>query len=494
MINTHFDIAVIGAGPGGYATALRAASLGKSVVLIDSRQTPGGVCVHEGCIPSRALIHATQLKRRFLAASLCGLHANHLEINPQELLSYQQETVASMVTNLASLLSARGVTYIQAEAALVDSHTVRLLPVDTVKQPIHEGVEAAGDSALDTEISITADDVVLAMGSRTNVIPALPISHQGVLSSTDALNLSYTPESAIIVGTGDVGLEFASIWSDLGVHVTLIERGPRILKSSTRRISATLLQTLRKNGVTVLTNISIDDVTEQTDSVQLSYTDSHNNQQMLTAQVLLSATGRRPNTDFEWIQALGIQCTETHRISTDPYGRTSVDHIWAVGDITEGKQVAHRAYAQGIVIAESIAGLSTTPVNNMTVPLVTFGLAENSSVGLTAEEARLDTSLCEVIETSYPLTGNACVAMEHDTTGIITIVSARSHDTDSDPYIVGVQMAGPGVTDFTAEAQELIGNHISVHEASQLIHPHPTISEAFGEALLLADGRPLHAR
>lgn len=511
-IKEHYDIAVVGAGPGGYSVALRASQLGKSVLLVDRRPTPGGVCLHEGCIPSRALLRVADTVRRAKRAADLGFFRKDAvagitrsdAIDMEKTNAYKQGIVDAMISGLGGVLASRGVRYVQAEARVMKPGTVELHPAGGEQGP----------DALDEPVEIRAEDIVLATGSHANELESVPVSHRRILDSTDALDLGLVPSSALILGSGDVALEFAGIWAPLGTRVTLVERGERILRSATKRVSATVSRNLRQAGVALVTQAQILSASEDENTATLRYRDADGQVRSLSADVLLPAVGRIPNTGMDWLAdlgvALGADPGEQGRILTDAVGRTNVPGIWAVGDVTPGKQLAHRAYAQGLVIAETIAGVETTPLDDRTVPATTYGLAENCSVGYTADEARADARFADVAEDSYPMAGNACTAMTGQA-GIVTLVSGRlvpdrgGDDTghaNTNAYgaragervLLGAQMAGPQTTDLAAEAEELIGNRIPIHDAARLVHPHPTVSEALGEALLLADGRPLHAR
>jgi dihydrolipoamide dehydrogenase len=306
--------------------------------------------------------------------------------------------------------------------------------------------------------------------------------------------LQQIPSSVVIIGSGPIGLEFATLWSSIGAEVTVLEAADRILPSATPRVSATISRDLKRAGVHCATNVTIDSLEEGVNqSATVHYREDEGDEQTLTAQFALVAIGRLPNTDADWFSAIGIDLDERGLVKTDAYGRTSVPGVWALGDITAGKQLAHRAFAQGLVVAESIAGIDTEPVDDHTVPAVTFAMTEVGSVGYARAEAETVPEFSEVKETTFPMLGNARVVMSGDS-GSVTVVSGIRADRPGVPVVLGVQMVGPGVSELTAEAQQLVGNRIPLHEASRLVHPHPTLSETLGEALLSADGRPLHTR
>lgn len=488
----NYDIAIIGAGPGGYSTALRAAQLGKSVVLIEKNPYPGGVCLHEGCVPSKALLTAAHIIHDSARAEVMGLSLPLQSIDLGKLVDYKEGVVDQMTKGLESLLRKRKVTTITGTASLSPDRTITVETAD-------------GDTT-----SISASDIVLATGSRPRHLPGSPFAKNAILSSQDALNLRQIPQSVVIIGSGPIGLEFATLWNSAGATVTVLEAAERILPSATARISATVTRNLKRAGITFATNVVIDSLDESANqAATVRYHDGSTAQEgstsdgdsdatapetiTVTAQFALVAIGRIPNTDAPWFSETGVALDERGLVRTDPYGRTSVPGIWALGDITPGKQLAHRAFAQGIVVAESIAGLATEPVDDHNVPAVTFALTEVGSVGYTRDEAEENPDFNDVEETTLPMLGNARVVMSGET-GSITIVSGTTSSNPDVPVVLGVQMAGPGVSEFTAEAQQLVGNRIPLHEAARLVHPHPTLSETLGEALLSADGRPLHSR
>lgn len=471
-----FDVAIIGSGPGGYSTALRAAEIGKSVLLVEKSDVPGGVCLHEGCVPSKALLTAAHIIRDSQRAEEMGLTLTLEKLDIGKLIDYKENVVNTMTTGLEGLLRKRKVTTVTGVGSLKDAHTV---------------VVTATDGSDETQ-EFQASNVVIATGSHPRPLPGTEFSQKAILSSQAALDLHRIPQSVIIVGSGPIGLEFATLWSSAGAKVTLLEAADRLLPAAARRVSATVTRNLKQTGIEYATGIHIDSLVEGTNQIAtVTYTDA-GEQKTVSAEVALVAIGRLPNTTAPWFSELGIDLDDRGLVKTDPYGRASVEGVWALGDITPGKQLAHRAFAQGIVVAEAIAGIDTEPVDDHNVPAVTFAQTEVGFVGYTAEEAKETPEFSEVKETTFPMLGNARVVMSGES-GSVTVVSGITADRPDTPVVLGVQMAGPGVSELTAEAQQLVGNRIPLHEAARLVHPHPTLSETLGEALLSADGRPLHA-
>lgn len=515
MESQHFDLAIIGGGPGGYATALRAAELELSVALINREQRLGGTCLNRGCIPSKALITATRAIHDVHDAARMGINAKVENIDFAKLRTFKNQSVSNMTDGLSSLLSARRVTVFNGEASI------------TSEQHIEITTTEAGTSRPES-ISISADDIVVATGSRPRPLPDYPFAG-ALIDSTKALDLARFPKSAAIVGAGAVAVEFASMWAAAGVDVTLIIRNERVLSHADRRASTALTRALTSHGIRLVTHSRITRIetgalpsylthsaegATETKSTSLpnertsnnamenlgevgatvSYISENDNaEHKCTADVVLGAIGRDPNTDERWFTNTGIAVDEQGLVKTDAYGHTSQPGIWALGDITPGPALANRAFEQGIVIAESIAGLNPKPVNNTTVPEIVFSMPEFATVGMTIDEARANPSIIDPQESLYPMMGNARMRMS-GSTGSLTLITGAYRDHPDTTVVLGTHLVAPDASDLIAEAQELVGNRISLSQAARLIHPHPTFSEAFGEALLKADDRPLHTR
>ncbi|WEV66703.1 dihydrolipoyl dehydrogenase [Bifidobacterium sp. ESL0769] len=483
-MTTHVDIAIIGGGPGGYATALRASELGLSVVLINREEKLGGTCLNRGCIPSKALITVTRAIHNVSDTKRMGVNASIESIDFNKLTEFKSNAVNAMTDGLASLLAARKVTVIKGEASIIADHRVKVV-VD----------ETNGD---DAPSEITADNIVIATGSRPRPLPGHPFEGV-VIDSTQALSLPRFPKTAVIIGAGAVAVEFASMWNAAGVDVTMLIRRERVLSHAHRRTSMALTRALAKDGVHVVAHSHVTDIENEVNSTDangatVSYTtDKNETIREVQADVVLAAIGRDPNTDADWLRSAGIELDEHNMVKTDAFGRTSQPGIWALGDITPGPALAYRAFEQGIVIAETIAGRNPEPVDNDTVPEVVFSTPEFASVGLTMEQAKADPDISEPKETAYPMMGNARILMSGEA-GSMSVVTGSYTDKPDTPVILGVHMLAPDAGDLIAEAEELVGNRVPLSDAARLIHPHPTFSEAFGETLLKADGRPLHTR
>lgn len=497
-MNEQFDIAVIGAGPGGYSTALRASQLGLNVALIERDATPGGTCLNRGCIPTKTLLDITATFDAIRHTADAGINAHIDSIDFNAVHERRTQVVSTMVHGLSALLAQRGVTVFQAEASLDRGtsadpqwHTVRLAASPNTADVLRR--DAKNSTPQGPELTIEARHVVLATGSRPRPLPGTPF-HNAIIDSTQALTIDF-PKSAVIIGAGAVAVEFASIWNSAGCDVTLIIRKDRVLSAWDRRVGVTLTRELARNGITIIKNASIthvesDSPTEATVRYRVKGSDEETT---LHADTVLGAIGRDANTNATWLSDAGVERDEQGLIVTDAYGRTHARDIWAVGDIVAGHALAHRAFEQGITVAERIAGLDVEPVDEDTVPQVVFSRPQAACVGLTGAQAKADERFLNVAETAYPMMGNARMLMS-GTTGALSVVSGELAAKPGVRVVLGVHMVSPEATELIAEAEQLVGNRVPLSEAARLIHPHPTFSEAFGEALLKADGRPLHTR
>ncbi|MFT8703808.1 dihydrolipoyl dehydrogenase [Bifidobacterium aquikefiricola] len=482
-----FDLVVIGSGPGGYTAALRAAELGSSVAVIEKDDVVGGVCLNRGCIPTKALITAVHDIETARHAQSVGVNLEFHGIDYGALMKHKRHMVHTMTEGLSALLSHRKVRVVHGEASIAMNHDVI----------VDEG---------DSKRTLKASDIIVATGSVARPFNDQPFSHS-VIDSDRALALDTFPTSAVIIGSGAVALEFASLWNTAGTKVTLLARRDRVLSHWSRRAGVTLTRELQRNGIKVITHAdttSIDsgenlgvtvhyDLAEQRASESESGDSTESTSHQVSADVVLVAIGRTPSTGAAWFKEAGIELDNHGLVKTDELGQTSAKHIWAVGDITAGRQMAHRAFEQGMTTAEAIAGLKPEPVDNDTIPSVVFSSPEAACVGLTLEDAEAREELNDVKETAFPMLSNARVQMTGQN-GSLSVVTGCEQSHPDTPIILGMHMVGPSATELIAEAEEMVGNKTPLSKAARLIHPHPTISETIGEALLKADGRPLNSR
>ena len=487
----HYDVIVIGTGAANIITDA-AQRQGLRIAVVE-RDRFGGTCLNRGCIPSKALLTAAHAMHTAKWASTTGLQLQVTGFDFGALRDYRMRAVDTMVKGLAGLVAHRGIIVFRGEAALADAHQVVVAPSPgcgaVLRYAKAEVAEPVGDS-----LRLDAANVVLATGSRPRALPGEPF-RGALIDSTQALEQDTFPDSAIIIGSGAIAVEFASLWSQTGCEVTLLIRKDRVLSGWDRRTATTLTRELKRSGVNVVTRSHVTAVETGVNlGATVRYTrEGEDGERRSYAQIVLAAVGRDPVTDFDWMDNAGIDRDDRGFVVTDAMGRTSAPGVWAVGDITPGHALAHRAFEQGIVVAESIAGLDPRPVDETTVPQIVFSLPEAASVGLTMDQAKAREDLVGVGETAYPMMGNARMMMS-DAAGSLSVVTGADADDPDTQLVLGMHMVAPDASDLIVEAQQLVGNRVPLAQAARLIHPHPTFAEAMGEALLKADGRPLHTR
>jgi dihydrolipoamide dehydrogenase len=455
------DVLILGAGSGGYACALRAAQLGLSVALVEESKV-GGTCLHVGCIPTKALLHAAEIADATREADTFGVLAKFDGVDAVAVRSYADGVVSRLFKGLTGLVKSRGIRVVEGRGTLTGPREV------TVEGP--DGTDV-----------LTGRNVVLATGSAPRLLPDIEIDGVKVLTSDDALRLDRVPGSVIVLGGGVIGCEFASVWRSFGADVTIVEALPRLLPPEDAASSAALERAFRKRGITSRLATSVTAVTTDGDGVVVTLSDDTE----LRADVLLVAVGRVPRTEGLGYAEHGVTLDRGY-VTTDDHCRTGVDGVWAVGDIVPGLQLAHRGFQQGIFVAEQIAGLAPRPIDERGIPRVTYSRPEVASVGLTEEQAREDYGEDAVTTLSYDLAGNGKSQILR-TQGFVKLVR------QVDGPVVGVHLVGERVGELIGEAQLVYGWEAHPDDVAPLVHAHPTQHEAIGEAFLALAGKPLHA-
>lgn len=463
-----FDVVILGAGTGGYSAALRAAQLGKRVALIE-RAKVGGTCLHWGCIPTKALLQSAEVADSAKDAAAFGVDATFNGIEVAAVNAHKDSVVDKMWQGLQSALKARSVETILGEGVFTDSHTLTVTTDDGQRQ-------------------VTAPNIVVATGSTPRELPFAPFDGTRVLSSDHALHLEKLPKSAIILGSGAVGMEFATAWAAFGVEVTLVELEDRLLPLEDVDVSKEMARAYRKAGITALTGTKITDV--KTTKTSVTCTLEGGSTDTLKADLLLVAVGRRPVTEGAGLDVAGIAVDERGFVTVDEYCRTNVPGVYAVGDVIPTLGLAHASFAEGVLVADHIAGEEVTPIAYSGVPRVTYSHPEAASVGLTEAQAK-DQGYEPVVEKySFQALGRAAIARA---SGMVKIVAASD---PSAPHgagkVLGIHIVGPRATDLIAEGQLIVNWEALPTEVAQLIHPHPSFAEALGEAHLALAGRALH--
>ncbi|MCA0437566.1 MAG: dihydrolipoyl dehydrogenase [Actinobacteria bacterium] len=451
----RFDVVVLGGGSGGYACALRAAQLGKRVALVEKAEL-GGTCLHRGCVPTKALLHAAEVADSVRDADRYGVRAGLDGIDMPAVRSYQQGVVGRLYKGLQGLVKSAGVELIAGEG--------RLAAPDTV---------VVGDRRL------IGAAVVLATGSYPRTLPGMEIGGR-VMTSDQALRLDEVPERVIVLGGGVIGVEFASVFRSFGAEVTVVEALPRLVAAEDEAVSAQLERSFKRRKIGVRTGAPVETVTQDEHGVRVTLSGG----EILEAELLLVAVGRGPVTDGLGYPEAGI-AMERGFVLADEFCRTSVPNVYAVGDIVPGLQLAHRGFAQGILVAEHLAGLAPAPLVESTIPRVTYCDPEIASVGLTESAARERYGADAIATFEYNLGGNG-KSQILGTSGFVKLVRVV------DGPVVGVHMVGARMGEQVGEAMLIVGWEALPEEVAAFVHAHPTQNEALGEAHLALAGKPLH--
>ena len=452
---TEFDVLILGGGSGGYACALRASQLGLNVALIEEDKV-GGTCLHRGCIPTKALLHAGEVADSTRHAADFGVQAEFHGIDMTAVNAYKDGVISKLYKGLQGLVRSRNVTFIEGHGRLVGANAIEV-----------------------NGVRYTGKNIVLATGSYPRTLPGLNVDGQRIVTSDHALTMNYVPKTAIVLGGGVIGCEFASVWKSFGTDVTIIEGLPRLIALEDESSSKQLERAFRKRGINFEVGTRFQSATVQSDGVTVTL----ENGAQFTAEVLLVAVGRGPVTDNIGYQEQGLTMDRGYLI-VDEKCRTNVPGIFAVGDIIPTLQLAHVGFAEGILVAEEIGGLNPRPINYDGIPRVTYSDPEVASVGLTTAIAKERGH--DVVELTYDLAGNG-KANILKTAGSVKLVAQKNGP------VLGIHMVGARVGELLAEAQLIFNWEAEASDVAQLIHAHPTLSEAVGEAHLALAGKPLHA-
>ncbi len=456
MSEQNFDIVILGGGSGGYAAALRAVELGFTVGLVEKDKL-GGTCLHRGCIPTKALLHAAEVADNSRESSKFGVRSTFEGIDVPAVTAYRESIVSSKFKGLQGLIKARGITVIQGEGRLVAPNAVQV-----------------GDDR------IVGKNVILATGSYSRSLPGLEIGGR-VITSEQALELDFVPKKVAVLGGGVIGVEFASVWKSFGADVTIIEALPHLVPNEEESISKQLERAFRKRGIEYKLGVRFQGVSQHDDGVVITL----ENGETVEAELLLVAVGRGPVTQGLGYDEVGVTVDRGFVITNERLA-TNVPGVYAVGDIVPGLQLAHRGFQQGIFVAEEIAGLNPIVVDDVNIPKVTYCEPEVASIGYTEAKAAEKFGADQVSAYEYNLAGNG---KSHilETSGSIKVVRMN------DGPIVGVHMIGARVGELIGEAQLAVNWEAYPEDIAPFLHAHPTQNEALGEAFLKLAGKPLHA-
>ena len=466
MADQHdYDVLIIGSGPGGYVAAIRAAQLGLKVACAESRETLGGTCLNVGCIPSKAMLHASEY---FDAAANGAMAKLGVEVTPKLNLDAMHgqrlDAVKQLTGGIAFLFKKNKVTWLKGFASFEDAHTVKV-----------------------GEQTVTAKEVVIATGSSVTSLPGVEVDNgKGVVvDSTGALELASVPKKMVVIGGGVIGLELGSVWRRLGAEVTVVEFLDQLLPGMDGEVRKEAAKIFKKQGMELKLSTKVTGVTVKGKKATLTLEPAAGGtSETLEADCVLVSIGRKPNTDGLGLENIGLELNKRGQIETDHDFRTKVDGVWAIGDVIPGPMLAHKAEDEGIAVAENIAG-QTGIVNHAVIPSVVYTMPEIAGVGLTEEAAREASH--EVKVGKFPMLANSRAKTNHEPDGFVKVIA----DAETD-RVLGVWMIASVAGTMIAQAAQAMEFGATSEDIAYTCHAHPTHSEALKEAAMAVQGKPIH--
>ncbi|TFB14043.1 dihydrolipoyl dehydrogenase [Filobacillus milosensis] len=456
------DTLVVGAGPGGYVAAIRAAQMGQKVTIVDKGNL-GGVCLNVGCIPSKALISAGHRYEHAKGSEDMGIVAENVSVNFDKVQEWKGKIVNKLTGGVESLLKANKVDIVKGEAYFVDKNTVKIM--DEKQSQTYK-----------------FKDCIIATGSRTIELKPFPYSDR-VLDSTGALNLKEIPGKLVVIGGGYIGTELGGAYASFGSEVTILEGTKDILGGFEKGMTQLVKKRLKKKGVELVTEAMAQGVEETDDGVKVTY-EVKGEEKTIEADYLLVTVGRRPNTDEMGLEDIGLEMDDKGLVKIDKQCRTNLDNIYAIGDIVDGPQLAHKASYEGKIAAEAISG-EKSEIDYLGIPAVVFSDPELASVGYSEESAK--EAGYEVVAKKFPFAANGRALSLNDSDGFVKLVTRKS-----DGLVIGAQVAGPNASDLIAELGLAVEAGMTAEDLSLTIHAHPTLGEAVMEAAEVVLGMPIH--
>ena len=462
-MDVEYDVVVIGAGPGGYVAAIRAAQLGLNAAVVEQEEL-GGVCLNWGCIPSKALLKNAEVLSLIHRAEEFGFYFDNLRVDYAKAIERSRRVVARNTKGVAYLLRKNKVEHIVGEASLRDTHTIDVAPDGRV---------------------IKTRNVILATGARPRSIPALPVDGELVMTSRHALELQHLPSSTVIVGAGATGVEFAYLYNSYGSKVTVVEALPRVVPNEDEEISQQLERALSDDGITFMTGSKVTGMIPVEGGAKLQVESPENGATEVECEKVLVAVGVQGNTENLGLDGLGIEIDKGF-IQIDGSMSTNVPSVYAIGDVTGKLLLAHVASAQGVMAVETIAGMETQPLDYVNMPRATYCIPQVASFGLTEQQARDQGYSVKIGRFPFQASGKAAAIAE--TTGMVKLVVDEGYGE-----LLGAHLIGPEVTEMLAELSMTRLLEGTTQELGWMVHSHPSLSEAVKEAALAADGRSIHA-
>ena len=460
-----YDVVIIGAGPGGYVGAIRAAQLGLSVAVVERDPAPGGTCLHRGCIPTKVLLHAAGLVREVPQAARKGVRFAPPELDLGVVMKEKQRTVRRLSAGVGSLLKQNGVRLIKGEGRIAGAGKVAV------------SGEGSGEE-------LRASNIIVATGSEPASLPNLPFDGTRIVGSDEAIAFDAVPGSLLVVGGGAVGLELGLVWSSFGTKVTVVELMPHILPGGDPELSETLAAALKKQGMIIAESTTVTGAAVSDEGVEVTLKGPDGTERKESFEKVLVAVGRKTRLENVGLESVGI-IPERGRVPVDEFGRTSAEGVYAIGDITPGPQLAHSASAEAIAAVEAIAGRKTHPVNKNVIPACVYTHPEAASVGMTEEKAKEAGFTPKVGRFPFVASGKALI--EGDQTGWVKIVADRETN-----QVLGVHIVGLHATELIAEATLAVQLECTCEELVKTVHAHPTLAETVAEAAHSALGGAIH--
>lgn len=464
---SQYDLVVIGSGPGGYVCAIRAAQLGMKVAVVEKSATHGGTCLNVGCIPSKALLHASEVLEETSHAEKMGIKVGKVEFDLAEMMKYKDEGVAGNVQGVDFLFKKNKITPINGRGKVLAAGQVEVTSDDGKQQVIE------------------TKNIVIATGSDVAQLPGVTIDEKKVVSSTGALELNKVPKKMVVVGGGVIGLELGSVWRRLGAEVQVVEFLDRITPEMDAEVSKQFMRILKKQGMDFKLGHKVTEVKPNGKSVSVTIEPSQGGEpEKIKCDVVLVCIGRTPYTEGLGLEEAGVQKDNRGRVITDEHFKTSVDGIYAIGDVIAGPMLAHKAEDEGVAVAEILAGQSGH-VNYDVIPGVIYTAPEVASVGKTEEQLK-EAGIAYNIG-KFPFTANGRAKVNGTTDGFVKVLADKTTDR-----ILGVHIVGPDAGNMIAEAAVIMEFGGSAEDLARTCHAHPTLTEAVKEAALAVDGRALH--
>ncbi len=467
LTSQHFDVVVIGGGPAGYASALYGASAGLNIALVEMNKV-GGTCLNVGCIPAKELLETAAVQRTVNHAAEFGVLAKAKGIDWDVTMTRKQAIVDKLVGGVTGLLKNRKVTLFDGKGTLGADHST---------------VSISGGASGD--VSISGSAVILASGSVPRTIPGFPVDDTKIVTSDELLSIKELPKRAVVIGGGAIGCEFASMMADLGTKVTIIEAAPKILVNCDDDIIRVVERNFAKRGIEIHSGVGVTGQTTTDSGVTVSFGDG----QTVEADTVVLSIGRRPLSESLGLEVTQVGVDERGFVVADEYCRTTVDGVWACGDLINTPQLAHIGFIEGIVAITDILGEEAMPVDYDKVPWCIYCQPEVAFSGLTEGQARAAGH--DVIVSKHRYAGNGRAMIVGETDGLVKIVAEKQAD-GTGGRILGVHMVGPWVTEQLGQGYLAVNWEATVDEVAHLIQPHPTMSELYGESVLALTGRSLH--